>query len=196
MDEQFLNLFKIQSNRKSVEAGNILMAEPFMLSREFARSVVFIAKADTKGAIGFILNRPIGSSASEAIDELEGIDLPIYVGGPMDMDRLFYVHTHSEVEKSVQIADGIYWGGDYGQLMQGIREGDILRDEICLFVGYSGWASRQLEKELNENSWMVGEITSQHLFDQEREKMWEREMRKLGEPYSIWANFPISPLVN
>lgn len=81
MDEQFQDLFKIRRNRKKVEIGNILIAEPFLQGKYFSRSVIFMVEHDEKGSIGFVLNKPMAYTTSDLVTELAGIEYPVYIGG-------------------------------------------------------------------------------------------------------------------
>lgn len=196
MDEQFQDLFKIRRNRQKVEIGNILIAEPFLEGIYFSRSVIFMVEHDKSGSVGFVLNKPMPYRTSELVTELAGIDFPVYVGGPVETGQLYYLHGHPEIEDALHIAHGIYWGGDFAMLTRMLREKKIKADEIRFFAGYSGWGKGQLESELEENSWMVGDITRERFFGLSDEDGWERSMSELGERYRIWANFPRDPIVN
>lgn len=196
MDEQFQDLFKIRRNRKKVEIGDILIAEPFLEGKYFSRSVIFMVEHDEKGSIGFVLNKPMAYSASDLVTELAGVNFPVYVGGPVEPNQLYYLHNHPELEDALPIADGIYWGGDFTALVQMLKEGSILPDEIRFFAGYSGWDGGQLERELEENTWMVGDITSIDFFRMDNNSLWESSMSALGGRYKIWSNFPKDPIMN
>ena len=126
MDEQFQDLFKIKPNRKNVAVGDILIAEPFLEGRYFSRAVVYIVEHDEKGSIGFVLNKPISYTTSDLVTELKGMDFPVYLGGPVEQNQLYYLHTHSELPDALHIDDGIYWGGDFVHLTRLIREGKVL----------------------------------------------------------------------
>lgn len=195
-DEQFQDLFKIRRNRKNVEVGNVLIAEPFLEGKYFSRSVIFLVEHDEGGSVGFVLNKPTFFTASELVEELSGIDYPVYVGGPVEQNQLYYLHKHPELENALPIVNGIYWGGDFAVLTRMLREKKILPDEIRFFAGYSGWNARQLEQELEENTWMVGDITKQKFFGSSYENLWESSMSELGGRYRIWANFPEDPIMN
>lgn len=196
MDEQFQDLFKIRRNRKKVEIGNILIAEPFLEGKYFSRSVILMVEHDDKGSIGFVLNKPMIYSTSDLVTELSGLEYPVYIGGPVEQNQLYYIHTHSELEDALHIANGIYWGGDFGQLTQMLKEGNILPGEVRFFSGYSGWEAGQLNRELEENTWMVGDIRCEDVFELPNEQIWENSMSKLGGRYRIWANFPKDPIMN
>ena len=180
MEEQFQDLFRIKHNRKEVNVGNILIAEPFLEGKYFSRSVVYIVEHDDKGSIGFVLNKPIAFTTSHLVDELEGVSFPVYNGGPVERNRLYYIHRNAELEDALHIADGVYWGGDFSTLCKMLKEGKIRQNDIRFFAGYSGWDGGQLKKELEENSWLVGDITQERVFEQSDKDFWEISMRELG----------------
>lgn len=196
MDEQFQDLFKIKRNRKKVEIGNILIAEPFLEGKYFSRSVVLMVEHDDKGSIGFVLNKPMIYTTSDLVTEMAGVHFPVYIGGPVEQNQLYYLHTHPELEDALPIANGIYWGGDFVRLVEMLKAGDILPGEVRFFAGYSGWDGSQLERELDENTWMIGDITREKVFNVPNEEIWETSMSELGERYRIWANFPRNPIMN
>ena len=196
MEEQFQELFKIRHNRKNVSVGDILIAEPFLEGRYFSRSVVFVVEHDEKGSIGFVLNKPMSYSTSDLVEVLKDYDLPVYIGGPVEQNQLYYLHTHPELKNALPIVDGIYWGGDFTDLTEKLRAGDVFPGEIRFFAGYSGWEGGQLENELKENSWMVGKISRENFFKLPYPGLWEESMSELGGRYKIWANFPEDPIMN
>ena len=196
MDEQFQDLFKIRRNRKKVEIGNILIAEPFLQGKYFSRSVIFMVEHDEKGSIGFVLNKPMAYTTSDLVTELAGLEYPVYIGGPVEQNQLYYLHNHAAVEDALHIVPGIYWGGDFSKLTRLLQEGKIQPGEVRFFAGYSGWDAGQLDRELDENSWMVGDITPARFFEIPNDNLWEASMSGLGGRYRIWANFPKDPIMN
>ena len=104
MDEQFQDLFKIRRNRKKTEIGNILIAEPFLQGKYFSRAVIYIVEHDRKGSIGFVLNKPMLYSTSDLVDELSGVHFPVYVGGPVETNQLYYIHTHPELDDALYLS--------------------------------------------------------------------------------------------
>lgn len=196
MEKEFQDLFQIRHNNDRVEVGKVLIAEPFLEGKYFNRSVVYMVEHDDSGSVGFVLNKPLPYTASELVKELEGIYYPVYIGGPVERNQLYYIHRRNDVPDSVQIADGIYWGGDFKALTEMLQAGKILQEEIRFFAGYSGWTEKQLESELKENSWMVGTIPANVLFSVPNEGLWEQAMSSLGGKHKLWANFPEDPILN
>lgn len=196
MDEQFQDLFKIRRNRKKINLGEVLIAEPFLVEEDFLRSVIYIVEQNTDGNIGFILNKPTRYTTSDLLTELVGIELPVYIGGPVEQNQLYYIHRCPELKDTLYIANDIYWGGDFSMLVYMLRSKEILPQDIRFFAGYSGWEVGQLEKELEENSWMVGNLTSDQIFTLPNNQLWKSAMNDLGGKYRIWANFPENPIMN
>ena len=196
MDDQFQDLFKIRRNRKKVEIGNILIAEPFLQGKYFSRSVIFMVEHNEKGAVGFVLNKPMAYTTSDLVTELAGQEFPVYIGGPVEPNQLYYLHRHPELDNTLQITDGIYWGGDFEKLTEMLKKGKILPGEIRFFAGYSGWGVQQLEREMEENTWMIGDISQKRFYEIPNDNIWEISMSELGGRYRIWANFPSDPIMN
>ena len=140
--------------------GHLLIAEPSILGDvSFNRSVVLLAEHNDEGSIGFILNKPLSYNINDLIPEIEAT-FEIYNGGPVEQDNLYFIHTIPDIiPNSVEISNGIYWGGDFETTKQLINEGKISKNQIRFFLGYSGWSVNQLEMELQENAWIVTENT-------------------------------------
>ena len=196
MEEQFQDLFRITHHTNRVEAGKLLIAEPFMQGGCFARSVVYLVEHNAKGSVGLVLNKPLGYTTSALVQELEGMNIPVYMGGPVEQNQLYYIHSRPDIAEASRLNGGVYWGGDFKQLSHLLRAGEMRVDEIRFFVGYSGWSTGQLRQELKEGSWMVGEMEKELLFSLPNEGLWESSTRRLGGKYRLWANFPPNPVLN
>ena len=96
---------------------------------------------------------------------------------------------------SVPIAEGVYWSGNFESLYAALKKGEIPSDKIKFFLGYSGWVPYQLESEIDENSWIVSEKQFD-IFNEKDSSIWQKEIKKLGGDYLIWANSPENPSYN
>ena len=69
---------------------------------------------------------------------------------------------------------------------------------IKFFIGYSGWGPHQLDDELTENAWHVGNLESQDIFDSsiDYQDLWKLAIRNLGGQVSLLANSPVDPNLN
>ena len=77
--------------------GSLLVSEPFLLDSYFKRAVVLLSEHDSQGTLGFILNKPTDVKLNEAVDDFPEFDVPLYFGGPVETDTLFYIHTVGEL---------------------------------------------------------------------------------------------------
>jgi putative transcriptional regulator len=119
------------------------------------------------------------------------------MGGPVAPDTLHYLHTMGEqIPKSVHIYKDIYWGGDIDTIKTLITFNRILKSQIRFFLGYSGWSTGQLERELKENSWVIARINSDYVMKHREPDTWKKVLRSLNNKYKVWADFPESPEMN
>jgi len=191
-------LFTIKSNTTKPFEGQVLLAEPMLNSLHFGRSVILLIEVSPKeGCFGIIINKPISVQIDRLSDDLPFFDAPVFVGGPVDENRLFFLHTlGDEVPESIKIMDGLYWGGDFDIIKSLIISGQANRSNLRFFLGYAGWESGQLEKELKENTWAVGDINTHQIMTNHPEKLWSQLTEQLGGRYRYWKMFPKDPRMN
>ena len=178
-----------------VKKGNIIVAEPTVFSDEnFNRSVILLVDHSQSGSVGFILNKKLEYSTKEIMPELK-FEFPIYNGGPVQQDNLYFIHNKSKlISGSFAIKNEIHWGGDFKKTIDLINEKKIKSDEIKFFLGYSGWDKNQLENEIQSNSWRVVNDNKDDLKLLEHcENIWKDNLTKLGGNYMIWSNSPENP---
>ena len=191
------DLLKIKSNNIKPGRGKILISEPFLWDYFFKRSVVLLAEHNEEGTFGVIINKPIKANFNEFVKDFPEFNSKVFLGGPVQSDSLFFIHTLGEqIENSLEIIPGVYWGGDIERVREMIELGLIQPSQIRFFIGYSGWAPKQLEDELVRNSWLVSHITAHDLLASNPKMMWSRSLRRLGKEYEYWNNFPDDPALN
>ena len=177
--------------------GILLIADPFLKDPNFIRTVVFLCEHREEGSFGFVLNRKFEQTLDELLDDMEGFKLPVYLGGPVQMDTLHFLHQYpEEIPGSLKITDGIFWGGEMGKVVSLIRQGRIDTNKIRFYIGYSGWNDGQLKDELNEKTWLTVEATRKLVFHKKYDEIWKDSLRHLGGDYEIMVNFPIDPQLN
>ena len=190
------DFFKVENDNMTPEQGRILISEPLLNDSYFKRSVVLLTEHSENGAVGFVLNKPIDIPITDVISDFPSFDTTLYVGGPVGKDTVHYIHTLGElIPNSVHVKDNIYWGGDFEQIKEYIREGLIQPSQIRFFLGYSGWSPRQLEGEIESNAWLVTELAGAKIMKPD-EKMWEKVLQSLGRHYKSWTNCPENPTLN
>lgn len=192
-----LDIFKIKSNNIAPQKGRILIAEPFLSGNYFNRSVVFLVAYSKKGAVGFILNKKVDFPVQDAFPDFPDFNADVYLGGPVSTDSVYFIHKLGDkLPGSIHVMGDLYWGGDFEVLKRDIRNGAINPSEIRFFLGYSGWDGGQLEDELKEDSWLVTDVEQNEVMKDLSESSWFDFVKKAGNRYSVWENFPENPALN
>lgn len=178
--------------------GRLLIAEPSLTGDlSFNRSVVLLAEHSEKGSVGFILNKILDLTLSDFIPKIP-VGFKIYNGGPVEQDSLYFIHKVPDlIPGSIEISDGIYWGGDFDIVCTLIENKKISEKEIRFFLGYSGWNEMQLEKELEDHNWIIMKnLADKKLIEQSYTNFWKNKIKELGGNYLIWINAPEHPSYN
>lgn len=185
-------------NNLQPQAGLTLVAEPFMEDDYFKRAVVLLAEHNEKGSIGFILNSELDLVVHEVMDDFPEFDAPLFLGGPVEPQSLFYIHNRPDlIPESNQIHDNLYWNGDFDVLKSEIISGNISSHEIKFFLGYAGWGVNQLSEELKTNSWLIQEIKEEQVLRKKTDSLWkEILLNSKKREINLMANFPENPSLN
>lgn len=192
------DIFKIETNHVVPSRGKVLISEPFLYDEMFGRSVILLVDHSTDGTMGLVLNKPLPLSLNDVLKEFKDINnIPIYKGGPLSTDTLFYLHTLKDVEDSLQIGKGVYLNGDFDAIRRYILQGNDIDGKIRFFLGYSGWEHDQLCQEIEENTWLIGSTGISSLLDEKGSaELWKNVLGQLGGKYEIWSRFPQIPTLN
>lgn len=188
---------KIKTNNIEPAKGKILISEPFLLDKFFKRSVVLLAEHNEEGSFGIIINKPVKVKFNEMVKDFPDLDTQLYLGGPVQRDSLFFIHTMGKViPESMEIIKGLYWGGDIETVREMITLNKLDENNIRFYLGYSGWAPQQLNDELKRNSWVVSNINTEQLLNTRPNALWKSSLMRLGGDYSLWPKFPDDPASN
>ncbi len=188
----------MQDVSPTVGKGSILLADPFLLDPNFQRSVILVTEYAEEGVVGFVLNNPTTLKLSQAIENLTDIDVPLYLGGPVEPESLNFVHRLGDrIPESTEIGNGVFWGGDFELMIAMIRNGEVSPDDYRFFLGYAGWSSKShLQRELDENSWFVTGMRKRYIFDDATKELWGNILRDMGGDYAMLIHAPAHPSLN
>ncbi len=134
--------------------GQLLIATQDLLDPNFARTVVLIAVHGEDGALGLIVNREMGMSLRHVWEQVSRTPCVrkgnVRQGGPVT-GTLMALHDQRPLANLV-VADDIYVATEIGAM-----ESLVADDEgrAIFYAGHSGWGPGQLEKELEEGSWLI-----------------------------------------
>jgi putative transcriptional regulator len=178
------------------QQGIILISEPSLRDFYFRQSIVLLAEHNTEGSFGIIINKPIETKLNEILKDFPEFNAPVFLGGPVKTDSIFFLHTREDVEDSLEIMKGLYWGGNIEVIREMINLGQIRENEIRFYIGYAGWDPSQLDREIKEKSWILSHTTVAEVIDPNPENLWRTHLKNMGKDYALWSNFPVDPSFN
>lgn len=140
-----------------MNAGIFITSTSLLDGSIFESAIVFITEYNEKGAMGFVVNKEFPRKFNELEEFKYSPPFPLYDGGPVDREHLYFVHRRPElIEGGIPVADNIYMGGDFKAAVMLMNNGTISEKDIRLFIGYCGWDTHELEEEIAEGSWEIG----------------------------------------
>lgn len=194
------SIFNIKQPSIEPAAGRLLVAEPFLREQYFSHSVILLLDYNEPGtAMGLVLNNKTQYTLGELVEGVaDDVDVPVYCGGPVGSDRLFYLHRLGDIfDDSQQVAPGLWVGGDFDQVMEYIADGNPVEGVLRFFLGYSGWEPRQLIGEVEQHVWAVARISrDMDILRGSEDSYWHRTVRTLGRDYAGWRYHPAQLIAN
>ena len=188
-----------QHRNQNPQAGDLLLSEPFLKDDNFSRAVILLCEHEEGiGSVGFVMNKPSILSLGDLVSELDFLDADVFVGGPVEQNTLHFVYFGVQLmEESKPLGNGVWWGGDFSELIQLINSKKLNLSQVRFFIGYSGWSPGQLNAELSAHSWIVySDPLSQELFTNSSDQLWRSLMKSMGGDFEIQSNYPIDPRLN
>jgi putative transcriptional regulator len=197
-DRYVKNMENKQNLGQPVDKGVLLISEPFLPDPNFERTVVLICDHNDQGSVGFVLNRYADIRLADVVDEFVDIESSLFLGGPVEQNTMHFLHKIPyELEGCLPLGEGVAWGGDFEKLKILVSSNQVNLDGVRFFLGYSGWAPGQLEKEIEENSWIVYKPDSlMEVWEMEVNDLWRKILKKMGGKFKMMSNYPIDPRLN
>ena len=173
-------------------AGQLLLAMPQMPDPRFARSVIYLcAHSDDAGAMGLIINKPLGSlTMGELFAQLDiepsgaANSRLVHFGGPVEAGRGFVLHTADYREEATLHVEGNISVTATLEVLRAISRDRGPRQSLFA-LGYAGWAPRQLDAEIQANGWLCVTADTDLVFDGDNDAKWQRALAKLGIDLSM-----------
>jgi len=163
--------------------NHFLISVPHLKDPFFEKSVVYLCEHDKKGAMGLIINKAIkknitlkdSSSDIEFNKYLE--ENYLHIGGPVLTDKVLFLYTNNETNKSVPVSDEVSISGNI-ELLSSIQKSKDVKSK--LFLGHAGWGSGQLEREIENGDWLIQKSSTNLIFEQEIDDIWIMATSSLG----------------
>jgi len=157
--------------------NHFLIAMPHLEDSNFSGTVTYICEHNEEGALGVVINKPLEQlqvaelfaqlelpNPNSGLTEAEELVSHIYEGGPVHHERGFIIHTGgANWDSSLQVSDELSLTTSV-DVLDAIanRQGP---EQILIALGCAGWDAGQLEKELQENTWLTCVANQEVLFD-------------------------------
>ena len=162
--------------------NNFLIATEKMNDNRFEKTVIAMLENDEDGAWGLVINKPIGLiplamlidpslNTSEEREKLYGINILIFWGGPVEVKKIFVLHSNEYQGESTQNYGSISISQDYNILFD-IAENKGPKKSLVI-LGYSGWGSGQLEGEMERDHWILSDLDLNIIFDKDSSRKWK-----------------------
>jgi putative transcriptional regulator len=156
-------------------AGKLLVASRQMRGPTFGESVILLIQYSDAGAMGLIVNQPSTLEPARALPrlpQLESLDTPLYVGGPVARRR---VSALVRADRAPAAAATILGRVHFSPLNDALLE-EPLADHanVRLYMGYAGWGPGQLDAELARGSWHVVDADEDIVFSTNPADVWRR----------------------
>jgi putative transcriptional regulator len=174
-------------------AGQLLLAHPVLRDPGFRRTVVLLSSHNEEGAMGVVLNRPLGKQMGElnsefALGPLAGV--PLYYGGPVEQEQLIIVTWHwIPAEQAFQL----HFGVEVEKATEMIGQPGVT---MRAFLGYAGWSKGQLEEEMKHDTWVVTPVEGDWLIKHDGVPLWRGLITHLDPELKVLADAPDDPTVN
>jgi putative transcriptional regulator len=164
--------------------GQLLIASPNIGDPRFAHTVILMVKHDKEGALGIVINRPVGEKSIASLLEAPGEDvadiegtLRVFAGGPVQPELGFVVHSAEYRRDDTIDVDGRVAMTASRQILRDI--GHHRGPEKTLFaLGYAGWGPGQLDAELARHDWFTAPEEPKLIFDDDRANLWDDAMAR------------------
>jgi len=161
--------------------NNFLVATDKMRDPKFKNTVVVMLDNDESGAFGLVINKPLGSIPLSSLikklesknlkkNELYNIKIPVYWGGPVNVNKIFILHSKEyKSESTIKFRD-VSLSSDYKILFKiADKKGP---EKSLIIMGYSGWDDGQLEGEMERGHWTLSKLDVNLIFEKDNSKKW------------------------
>jgi putative transcriptional regulator len=162
---------------------SFLLSMPQMQDPNFARTVVLLCDFNPDGAFGLVLNRPTEMAARDMVRLIPPVvsanDLRLFIGGPVQPELgWILVNEAPDTGEYRTIRDGLHLSSSPEFLRTVLERQPTPRARVI--AGYAGWGPGQLDEELSQSAWLIGDVHIDLVFDVEPAAMWDTAIRRLG----------------
>ncbi|MFN3944442.1 MAG: YqgE/AlgH family protein [Allosphingosinicella sp.] len=166
-------------------SGQFLLAMPGIGDPRFEKAVIAMCVHDENGALGIGLGRVVPRIGFHDLLRQLGIevgvapDAPIHLGGPVEPQRGFLIHSCDwGGQESVDVA-GRWKLSATLDILKAIAEGRGPTRWVAA-LGYAGWGAGQLEEEMTRHGWFATPGDEDLLYRCDVAERWSAGFRSAG----------------
>jgi putative transcriptional regulator len=159
--------------------GQLLVASADIGDPRFFHAVILIVQHSQQGALGIMINRPIGEQPMAKLLQAVGQDatgvsgnVQVFAGGPVEPWLMFVVHSAEYHRAGTVDVDGRVAVTSSPEVLRDIGHSAGPRKSLVA-LGYAGWGPGQLENELAQHAWFTIPEDPKLVFDVDRDKVWD-----------------------
>jgi putative transcriptional regulator len=158
-------------------AGQFLLAMPGIGDPRFENAVIAICAHDPAGAFGLCIHSEFDDlSVPQLMRQLDvdpgrTPDVPVLIGGPVEPQRGFILHTPDWTGQDTLFIAGRWALTGTLDILRAIALGKGPRGWL-MALGYAGWGAGQLEAELSLHGWFTTPGTDALLWEMEPNRRW------------------------
>jgi putative transcriptional regulator len=177
--------------------GDFLIAHPMLQDGYFKRAVIYLTEDNDEGSLGFVLNFKTDLMLRDLFPHINNGNFPVFEGGPVSKDQLYYIHNlGNDLSDSIQIKDGLWWGGDFFELAHMIEHGKVKTHNVRFFMGYAGWTPGQLKDELIQKAWFANDGEPEMVLSSNPKILWGEELGKIKDTLKVFSHIGFDPNLN
>lgn len=169
--------------------GNLLIAPPAVKGNFWYKTVILVTEHHGQGSVGLVLNKRSQMSVKEFGEQLGfDIDIPgfVYLGGPVNVKSLSFLHTNDWVSKNTMRINDKFSLSSADDILPRLAMGD--KPECWrMFLGMAGWAHGQLLGEIKgnppwnqETAWCLASGDLDIVFGSDNKDQWNSALDRSG----------------
>lgn len=169
----------------------LLVAKPGLRDPRFSETVVLVVRTPDLQTVGVILNRPLPLELSQLVDDeslAKNYRGPVFFGGPVLERTLVALFRSAPAPEApaFHVLDDVYLSIHPANVERLLRSpGSGYR----IYAGFSGWAPRQLETEIERDGWYVLPASAELLFRADTAGLWEELLeRARGKRAALYSS--------
>jgi putative transcriptional regulator len=165
--------------------GQLLLAMPGIGDPRFEQAVIAMCIHGPDGAMGVGVGRIMPRLGLHALlgqlDIAPGVapDAPIHLGGPVEPQRGFVLHTPDWKGEDTMAVSPRLAVTTTLDVLRAIADGTG-PDRWLVALGYAGWGERQLDEELVRHGWFTTSCAEELLFEVPAPERWPRAFAAAG----------------